>query len=74
MCAHSKAEKRAGWYPVLRSGGTLGAHALCQLQSELERPCACSVHRGFKGSPYLPLDMRLATVVLGTRKNLPFLV
>lgn len=28
-----------------------GAHALCQLKSELERPCACSVHRGFKGSP-----------------------
>lgn len=48
------------------------AHALCQLKSELARLCAMSTEdlRGF----HLPLAVRLATVVLGTGKNLPFLV
>ena len=48
------------------------AHALCQLKSELERPCTVSTE--VLRDLHLPLAMRLATVVLGTGKNLPFLV
>lgn len=48
------------------------AHAPCQLKSELERPCTVSTED--LRDLHLPLAMRLATVVLGTGKNLPFLV